>query len=1328
MLNQDGREPIAVAGYQLIRLLGEGGAGTVYKARQQSTGQIVALKLLRGCAGQDAARARRLAERFERETQLCGQLHHPHLVRLLDKGTTASMQLYAVFEFVPGETLKELLQRKGAMNAALAGELMGQVLDALACAHAQGIAHRDLKPHNIMITTTGARTHAKVLDFGIAAFVAERQHGEARGVTLTQETMCSPSYSAPEQLRGEPPSVKSDLYAWGLVLLECLTGQPAVQGVTLAAIFHQQLSAAEIALPPALLGHPLGGLLRRVLRKNPLDRAESACAVHADFLQLNLAGIVGPLGGQKAEAGAAGGLTAPYHPGAAAPAYERRQITVLCCTLFLSSTSEHELEASEALQRDQIGLCIDTAVRYGGHVAGALGAGLMMYFGYPQPSDSAARRAARTALELVSQARRRAPLLELQGFRLSIRLGIHTGMVLVRPGYLPGGSTPNTALLLEQAAPPGTVMVSLAARRMLDPYIECDAAGFCHADPGAAPLPMYALAGEYPAEAAQSWRGGGVRAALVGRGAELARLDQVWHAARAGRGNAILIQGEAGIGKSRLAAELAIAARAAGHAAPECRCLPEHRNQALRPFLDLVKNHWRLHDGDAPDVAAERLRAALGRCGPVSPWALPILCSWLGLPLPPAGADMPLSAERQKQVLLEALRGLVLQMGDGQPFVLVIEDVHWIDQTSFELLGALLPALGGQALLLALTARPEFDSPWEAARVPVLALARLAQDDAGQLVGDLLSGARLDDSALRYLLERSDGVPLFVEELTRTLVEHKLLVAEDGVYRLAGGADTAAIPVTLRDLLAARLAGMGGARETAQLAAAIGREFAHALLVEVALVDEASLQADLDALIAADLINRRRRVQGDSYVFRHALIRDAAYDALPRAVQRQTHARIARRLAGGTQAEVEAALAELARHHAAADEFSSAVAYGNRAARALLERALHDDAIELATRVEQWSTRIDGAARREADLASAITLTNALMSKYGWANGRVRSLAERTLGLAEASPDPRQRVPILWMLAFYHHVASNRATVRQLVAQLDLLCVKAAGDGLDVAAATLRGVANWIDGDLAGARAAFVMAIDGYDAQAHAGHAYQFGLDTRVWASAGLAQVLWFAGADQADEAAALALAHTALGHARTLRHIPSIGVALMYLCFLHQYRGDLDATRAVSAEMLELAGKYGLPAVQGYAAAMNSWACSDLARTEQVLDALGRTGCMLGLSYLGAMAAQLHERAGDSAGALARIEQSLALCDQVEERYFKPEMLRQRAHYRGSAGPAARAASCADLELAIVLARAGGMGRSLREAQRALDALRAARRAPGMATINAVKFVQPQE
>ena len=227
-----------VPAYQLYEKIGEGGFGHVYRAKQRNTGQIVAIKFLTVSNEFDAQKKQRYIERFERETQLGSRLQHPNIVRLLDKGQCDDL-LYAVFEYVDGQTLRQALADDGAMLPNKAAEVMMQVLDALSHAHEQGVIHRDIKPANIMLTKAGAKTHAMVLDFGIGTLVNEARQQDYKTLTLTQETLCTPSYSAPEQLRGEPPTPKTDIYVWGLVLLECLTGQPAVSGASLASIFHK---------------------------------------------------------------------------------------------------------------------------------------------------------------------------------------------------------------------------------------------------------------------------------------------------------------------------------------------------------------------------------------------------------------------------------------------------------------------------------------------------------------------------------------------------------------------------------------------------------------------------------------------------------------------------------------------------------------------------------------------------------------------------------------------------------------------------------------------------------------------------------------------------------------------------------------------------------------------------------------------------------------------------------------------------------------------------------------------------------------------------------
>jgi serine/threonine protein kinase len=315
--------PLVLNGYQLLELLGEGSAGTVHKARREGTGRLFALKLQHPETEPEPFRRNRSITRFKRETQFCAQLNHPHIVRLLDKGRTAEHQLYAVFEFIPGTTLKDWLLRKGSLSAATTVEIMAQILDALTYAHAQGIVHRDLKPQNIMISEINNGLYAKILDFGIATIIPKIQAREPSALTLSEDIIGTPSYSAPEQLRGEPATTATDLYAWGLLMLECLTGKPVIQGATLTEILHKQLSQQEIALPPALAQHPLGILLRSALQKNSRQRASDAGRLHTHLRAINLYNLLDDLSQPPSfsnapdTAPAAAQATIEYSPGIA---------------------------------------------------------------------------------------------------------------------------------------------------------------------------------------------------------------------------------------------------------------------------------------------------------------------------------------------------------------------------------------------------------------------------------------------------------------------------------------------------------------------------------------------------------------------------------------------------------------------------------------------------------------------------------------------------------------------------------------------------------------------------------------------------------------------------------------------------------------------------------------------------------------------------------------------------------------------------------------------------------------------------------------------------
>lgn len=1290
-------------GYELTEQLGRGGFGTVLRARQQSTGQSVAVKMLRLDDMNEQERIRKI-ERFERETRLCADLHHPNIVRLLDKGRTEDHHLFAVFEYVPGETLRDLLLREGALSAMKTGELMGQVLDGLTCAHERGIVHRDLKPANIMITPAGTRQHVKILDFGIGTFVPGARKSDYLSLTLSRETVGTPSYSAPEQLRGEPPTVKSDLYAWGLVFVECLTGRAVMRGATLAEIFHRQLSPDDVPLPPAILGHPLGDLLRRVLQKNQKDRTGRTDQLYSDFQKLNLNSIVGKLNRTPADPLSPAGNTEMTETISPWPMLriERRQITVLCCSLGLmpvSDAAEPDFEALDALQRDLLSLCTDTGAKYGGYAAGSLGDSVMMFFGYPQAGDSDARHAARTALEIAGQMRRRSVLLtERQGVRPAFRIGIHSGMVTTCEGSPPSGITPNTALKLQNLAPPGTVLVSDSTRILLERHIDFEPSEFYPLD-RAKPEQTFLLTGERPAEAFSFLQTGPTDQPMVGRDTEINTLRTLWENAVKQQGSTVILCGEPGIGKSRLTYEIRRLITDKSHAPIVCRCLPEHRNSGLFPILEMLKSHLHLHEAVSPDEAARRIESVLKKCSCRIDWSMPILCSWLSMPLPEAFPPVPHSPERQKKILFGVLEELIINMAHDTPLMFIAEDLHWADQVSLELFDSLMTRIAGTGVLMLLTARPEFSAPWKTEKLTVIELSRLSPGDAELMIRKLTGDRPVHPSVTDAVYKRTDGVPLFIEELVRLMLDRQHIIEQDGVYHIHERFDPASIPITLQDLLNEKLGRLGPAKETAQTAAVIGREFDYSLLIRVSLRDEASVQADLDQMTMSGLIYRQRRVQGESFIFRHALIRDSAYNSMVLSTRSQIHGRIAISLENDFPDQVKADPAGLALHFAEAGMFEKAVAYGTRAANTAIERSLNDETIVHAKRGLEWIDKLEPEKRSEAELNINGILTQALMGKYGWTAPEVKTRIDRSRTLLDRMEQNSYLFPALWALGTYHHVAGNRREVRSITGRLAEIAKQSDDQGLRAASDTLMGQAFYIEGNYPEAAQTLKRAAGHYDPGIHKNHGLIFGLDTRVWTLSALGNVCFFSG----DTRQAMECGKQAVEWAHEINHIPSLGIALLYRGMVCHFADDKTGAASVCSELIAESRKYGLPAYEGYGAVIHSWAVSDAPTLLNILKMLRHMGCMLGLTQYDSLYADMEADNGRPDAAVKCIDACIALCREIGEHYYEPELYRRRAQYLLQMNPNGNANGNAkenaeiqtSLMQAVTLARHQGMYRT---------------------------------
>ncbi|VWD18058.1 serine/threonine protein kinase [Burkholderia lata] len=894
--------------YRLGALLGEGGSGVVFSATCCETGQDVAIKVMRDDVARTATERARQRMRFRRETGLCEVLRHPNIVALLDQGEAPDGRLFAVFERVQGRTLRDRLAMEGPLSAVDTGRLMTEVLDALAAAHRRGIVHRDLKPQNIVIAMADDGPHAKLLDFGIGAPLPGTADIAPQAATLAAEVLGSPSYCAPEQLRNEPPTPGSDLYAWGLVVIECLTGEVVMQGASVADILYQQLSPLDIALPPSIASHPLGSVLRHALSKNPAQRAASADELAAQFRAVNFAALVG-----RFDAGRASRRTRPHpftpHGEAIATAGEYRQVTTLCCCVTIAGDGRQRHAGTDhgalldRYEAQWLTKCADIAVGYGAQVDERLGDTLLFHFGLRGDIDRPARRAARAALEMVRVAgRARLPVsadagdaVGADGWHIEVAAAIHVGQVLAHTSQMSGGTTPAATSRLLRLAGPGQILVSDDARLALERHADFRPTGLRLARAGLAPQPVHELLGECRADMPFDSLDGGMRAPMIGRTRELDALLRAWHATRARhrramRGVPRLVVGDAGIGKSRLVHGLCEAVRTQGLAFAYCGCLPERENHALFPILRFIGAHWQL-DADSPPgttrAAIEAMLAPL-ECDRVA--ACVALSTWLGLPCEAKAARW--SGAREQYALFDVLEQLIVSLGNGAPVLLVVEDVQWIDRSTEDFLAYLQRSPRAAALCVVLTSRPARLARWRGATERLI-LRRLPRDDARRLMSAYLGPDGLDPSRLDPLVHRTAGIPLFIEAVARELT----MSGADGSLAGRRTMDPCPLPLSLGGMLGRAFDRIDDARDTAQLAATIGLEVDAHLLAAASPHDRATLDAHLQLLLEERIMYAQHRRDRVFYSFRHALMRDAAYASMPPAVRRANHARVSRALA-----------------------------------------------------------------------------------------------------------------------------------------------------------------------------------------------------------------------------------------------------------------------------------------------------------------------------------------------------------------------------------------------------------------------------------------------
>lgn len=702
---------------------------------------------------------------------------------------------------------------------------------------------------------------------------------------------------------------------------------------------------------------------------------------------------------------------------------ERRQLTVMFCDLVGSTRLAERLDPEELreLMRAYQSVCAEAIARYEGHVAQYLGDGLMVYFGWPKAHEDDAERSVRAALAML-EAIKAVPARE----PLRVRIGIATGQVVV--GETGGGDasvpkmavgeTPNLAARVQSRAEPGEILVADATRRLLGGAFDLD-------DRGRHPLKGFA-------EAVRMWRvlgasrsgdrfaasRAGRLAPLVGRTSELEMLFERWQQALEGEGQVVLLCGEPGVGKSRIGHALRQRIGDTPYTWMQYQCSPFFSNTALYPVIEQLKRAAGFTDEAGAEVRLARLEALVERAGGAPPEDLALHAALLSLP-PTARYRVPeLSPQQLKARTIEAIAGQVERLAACSPVLLVVEDAHWIDPTTRELIDQLVVRSAAARILMLITHRPDFEPPWSALNVTRHSLNRLSRRQCAELAARLAPKA-LPEALVGHIVEKTDGVPLYVEEMTRAVLESDLLVDAGGALALRGALESLAIPATLHDSLMARLDRLLPVKEVAQIGAAIGREFRHELLAALSPMSAPELDAALEDFVRSGLIYRRGAPPQVSYVFKHALVQEAAYDSLLKRRRHELHERIAATL----EARFPDTPPELiARHYTAAGAASRAVPYWLQAGRIALARAANREAAgHFARGVELAGTLVPSRSREQIELELLLELSEAQMRDGGSLEpmktfeqaaaraeslGDSEALARAAIGYAEASWRP----------------------------------------------------------------------------------------------------------------------------------------------------------------------------------------------------------------------------------------------------------------------------------------------------------------------------------